>query len=105
MKNKRLKNYLKIGILLLGIPILFFTCEKGEQKQELESNFKTVQVNDAISFLNLNSQNLANRNSNESYLISVSDDIVQEEITDSNELLTILPATTIYDHHYSRILY
>lgn len=97
MKKQLLKNFLKIVILLLGIPILFFTCEQEEQIQELESNFKTVSIDDAISFLNLNNQNVANRSSSANYLISVSDDLVQEEITNSSssELLTILPATTI----------
>lgn len=38
MKKHQLKAYLKLGILLFGIPILFFTCEKDiEHEENLES--------------------------------------------------------------------
>ncbi|MBV7269475.1 hypothetical protein [Winogradskyella luteola] len=106
MKHRKLETYLKFGILILGIPILLFTCEKKEEEQTTEGNFKTVEINDALEFLNLNNQGIVNKTITEdSYLVSVSDNAVQEEITNSDELLTIFPATTIYDHHYSRILF
>jgi len=35
MKNLRLKNYLKFGILIIGVSLLFTTCEKEDASEEI----------------------------------------------------------------------
>ena len=36
MKHKRLKNYLKLGILLLGIPLIIYSCQKDDDFKDVE---------------------------------------------------------------------
>ncbi|WP_299112899.1 hypothetical protein [uncultured Winogradskyella sp.] len=92
-------------ILYLGLCITFFTCEKEDTTIDQQDHFKTVSIDDAIRFLDHNHLNTASRNPNEdTYLTSISTDMVQEEITHSDELITVVPVTTIYNSHYSRVL-
>ncbi len=50
MKQKRLKNYLKIGILLFGISVLLYACQKDSlndsQETEGEKEIKRISLNE-----------------------------------------------------------
>ena len=67
-----------------------------------QASVETVGVNEAINFLS--SKNVLSRGTSPDYVVFDLEGIVHEKITNSNELLTVVPATTIYEAHYSRIL-
>lgn len=52
MKQKRLKIYLKFGILLFGTSILFNSCQKDEISNAIEDFAKTEQIDYAKLSLN-----------------------------------------------------
>ncbi len=95
-----MKNLFKLIYLSIALSALF-GCEKEENGTAQNENFKTVSVDDAIGFLNLRTVKKTNANS---YLTNISTDVQQEQITNTDELLTIVPAATIHQQHYSRIL-
>ena len=91
-------------ILLLFITIVFTNCDKEEITTEQQSNIETVSINEAQNLFSSTKLSKASKSENEQYAIPILDFISQEEITDSEELLTIIPAYTIYEDVYSRIL-
>ena len=43
MKKHRLKNYLKLGVLLFGIPLILFTCQTDNiVQEEIVNNSKSL---------------------------------------------------------------
>ena len=52
MKHKRLKNYLKLGILLFGISLVLINCQKDELTFDANKqiNAKTVSFEEAKAF-------------------------------------------------------
>ena len=53
MKNRK-TNFIKLGILLFGISLLLFNCEKEDDTIKNQSNYKTVSINEALSYFNSN---------------------------------------------------
>lgn len=102
MKKSRLKNYLKIGILLFGISLTLFTCEKEESITEKNDYFKTVAIDNALEFLNQVRES-ENRSSEESYITSIANNVGYEDISNSNEQLAVIPVTTVYENLNSRL--
>ncbi|GGD19426.1 hypothetical protein [Hyunsoonleella pacifica] len=94
--------------LILVLFLCFFSCQTNEESIQDTSNIKTVSINDALSYLN--NKTIANRNtsakSNKTgiYITNISDEIRHEPLTDTNVLLTVIPATTVRSKLYSRIL-
>lgn len=82
--------------------LTFFTCEK-EEDFESQEPIKTVTVAEIKEALNSKNNSLRTTG-NDTYVTAHLDSITQEEITNSNELMTVIEAETIYPAHYSRIL-
>lgn len=100
-KNKFIK-LLKIGILFFGIPIILLNCEK-ETELDNKEPIETVSLNETLTYFNSN-QKKVRKSSNSNYVTPFLDSISQQEIINSNELITVINAKTIYEEHYSRIL-
>ncbi|QTD36297.1 hypothetical protein JL193_08975 [Polaribacter batillariae] len=101
MKNRKI-NFNKLGILLLGFSIFLFNCEK-EELIITEEVLETVSVNEALNLFKQN-KSLSKKSNTTTFLTPHLEKIVQEKMENTNKLLTIIPATTIYSEHYSRIL-
>ena len=102
MKNRK-TNFIKLGILLFGISLFLFNCEKEEVNQTIENNssLKTVSKKETVTFLN-NYKVLAKGNSsNLTYDISK---INFEDITNSDSKLAVIPAEFKNSKLYTRIL-
>lgn len=102
MKNRK-TNFIKFGILLFGISLFLFNCEKEEVNQTIERNsiLKTVSKKESLTFLN-GSKLLAKGNtSNLTYDISK---ISFENITNSDSKIAVIPAKISESNFYSRIL-
>lgn len=66
MKQKRLKNYLKLGVLLFGIPILIYSCQKDDSisQSEVEGNNSVSKIDFQTFSANVNHNETYNRISN-----------------------------------------
>ena len=106
MKKTNLKNYLKTGLLSFTIPFLLWNCESEnlDTIERQQNTVETVSVNEAVDFFTAKTAFRSAKSAGEDYVIPHLAHITQEEITNSNALLTVIPATTIYEEHYSRIL-
>lgn len=51
MKQKRLKNYLKLGILIFGTSLLFTNCQKDDTSSGQDENPETLQNNVKSSYV------------------------------------------------------
>lgn len=100
---KKMKNYLKPGILLLGISLLLWNCEKQDSFQQ-QNIIETVSIDEAVNFFNLEKSSVFAKSYNENYITPDLDKISHEKILNSNELLTVIPAITKYENLYTRIL-
>lgn len=103
MKKRKFKNYLKLGILLFGVSLFLFNCEKEEVNQTMENNssLKTVSKKESLTFLNNYKVQAKGNSSNLTYDISK---ISFENITNSESKLTVIPAKVEASNLYSRIL-
>ncbi|PQJ79638.1 hypothetical protein [Polaribacter porphyrae] len=101
--KKRKINFIKLGILLFGISLFLFNCEKGELNQvnKNTSLLKTVSKKESASFLTQNKTLAKGYNSYLTYDISK---ISFENITNSESKLTVIPAKVEGSSLYSRIL-
>lgn len=89
---------------LFFILISFFNCEKEEVTTDQQSNIETVSINEALDLFSQSYKtSKSSKTNNKQFIIPQVDKISQEEIINSNELLTIIPATT-FEGVYSRIL-
>lgn len=89
---------------LFFILISFFNCEKEEVTTDQQSNIETVSIEEALDLFSQSSKtSKSSKTNNNLFAIPELDKISQEEIINSNELLTIIPATT-FEGVYSRIL-
>ena len=105
MKNK-LKRYVRTGILYVGISFLLWNCESEnvDAVEEQQNLVETVPFYEAITFLTVKAASQSTKSAGEDYVVPHLRYISQEEIINSDALLTVLPATTTYKGHYSRIL-
>lgn len=102
--TKKIKNYLKLALLLLSVSFVLYNCDKEEIIKEQQSNIETVSVSEAFNLFSQNSKtNKTSKTSHTQFAIPDLDKISQEEIINSNELLTIIPAFTFQGVH-SRVL-
>ena len=97
------QTFLK-AILLLFITIVFTNCDKEEITTEQQGNIETVSITEVQNLFSIDEFSKNSKQKNEPYAIPNLDFISHEEITDSEELLTIIPAYTNYQNVYSRIL-
>lgn len=102
MKNRK-TNFIKLGMLLFGISLFLFNCEKEEVNQTIENNssLKTVSKKESITFLNDFKLLAKGNSSNLNYDISK---INFEDITNSDSKLTVIPAQFKNSKLYTRIL-
>ena len=98
-----MKNHLKLGILLVGISLLLLTCKK-EKSTIQHANLETLSREEVISYFEMAKVSSNVNSSNKKQVSPNLKGITQEKINNSSALLTIIPATTIYPEHYSRIL-
>ena len=101
--KRKLTNFLKLGVLFFGV-LLLWNCEKEDTLVQEDSIYKTVSVQESIDFLKRNKSGLYQKRKNQRYAVPFIEKITYEEIIDSDELLAVIPAITVYKKHYSRIL-
>jgi len=100
---RKMKNDLKIGVLLVGISLVLITCKK-EKSTIQQSNLETLSTEEVISYFEMQKTSSKANSDNKKQVTPNLKGITQEKIINSSALLTIIPATTIYAEHYSRIL-
>ena len=101
-----LKDYLKIGVLLFGVAVLLWRCESENvtSDQGQPHTVETVTINEALALFTAKPASNSAKTAGEAYIIPHLLHITQEEIINSDVFLTVIPATTIYEEYYSRIL-
>lgn len=106
MKKTSLKHYLKTALLGFTLPFLLWNCESEnvDPVKEQQNKVETVPVNKAIDFFTAKTASRSAKSAGEDYVIPHLEHISQETIINSDALLTVIPATTVYKQHYSRIL-
>jgi len=103
--KKRKTNFIKLGILLFGISLFLFNCEKENDTIKNQSNYNTVSINEALSYFNSNEKlRNSSKSYNETYVNPNLNNIYQEKLINSSEALTIVEAKTVFTKHYSRIV-
>ncbi len=86
---------------------LFFgitSCEKEQNINTETNSLKTISIDEAKDFLDSKIGSTISRNANDSYILSYSDYFSHEEIISNSEYMTVIPALTINEDLYSRIL-
>lgn len=102
-KNKnKFNKLLKTGILFFGISLLLWNCEKEEFLQN-DSIYKTVSIEESLSFLNYKTSLNSKGTSNLQLSIAL-DSAKHESLINSKEKITVIPATTRYNDISSRVL-
>lgn len=99
-----MKNCLKLGILLFGISLSLWNCQNDNEFIEQQSIFQTVSYEEALDFFNSDSESKSFESKSAVYFNPDLNNISQEVISNSEELLTIIPAEIIHKDNYSRIL-
>ncbi|MGC6431901.1 MAG: hypothetical protein ACON5F_12725 [Jejuia sp.] len=91
-------------LFILVCSVTLFKCDKEEIVAEQLNKIETVSINEALSvFPKTSVSNQFSKTTTNQFAVPNLDAITQEEIINSNELLTVIPATT-YQGVYSRIL-
>lgn len=100
---KKMKNDLKIGVLLVGISLVLITCKK-EKSTIQNANLETLSREEVTNYFEMPKTSSKANSDNKKQVTPNLKGITQEKIINSSALLTIIPTTTIYAEHYSRIL-
>ena len=105
MKNK-LKRYLRTGISGIGIAFLLWNCENESAGtlEEQSGTIATVSIDEAVNFFMIETISKPTKTDKKVCFIPDLSHISQEKIINSEALLTVIPATTKHENHYSRIL-
>lgn len=109
---RKVKNYLKIGLLLIGVLLTTVNCEKEKIEEELSVSdtvindlFETVSIEESKEFfINRKLKNLEARVYDPIELEPDLSRISQEEILNTSTKITVIPATTIHQDIETRIL-
>lgn len=101
---KKRRNYLKIGVLIICVSILLSNCSKEEYPDIEKKKIKTVEINEALNFLKINHPENLKNSLNTEYVSLDLNGIHLEDIKNSEEFITVLPATTKFKDDYSRII-
>ncbi|MFD0991699.1 hypothetical protein [Tenacibaculum geojense] len=107
MKTNKLRKLLKFGLVLFGLSLMLWNCEKEENQLNSSinnSNFiSTAAINEVQQFLD-DTNYSSKRTSNSFNLITDFDKLSYDKIENSNELLAVVPANIEGKKMYSRIL-
>lgn len=112
MKKKKLTNFLKMGVLLLGISLLLWNCVKENQDEipihnEIPPNelFKAVSIEETLDFFDKKKmeKGLFSR-IDEIGLEPDLENITQEELLNTDVEITVIPAKTNFQEINTRIL-
>lgn len=93
--------------LLFSITLLFNNCQNDdyERIEKPIGLLQTVSTKDAIKFLKQQKQNaLTSKSTQTASLVYDFDHVTQEEITNSDQLLTVVPLLSNNEQEYSRVL-
>ena len=102
MKNRK-TNYLKLGILFIGISLLLWNCNEENFIQQ-KSFIQTVEIQEALNLFELNEFKKNYESKSNQYFTFYTNKIHQEKIKNSNELLTIIPVSAANSEFYNRLL-
>jgi hypothetical protein len=97
------KKLFKIGFLLMGISLITLACRK-ERNESPPDGIETLSKDEVMSFLGKEENSLKPKNYDENYVTPDFNNISMEKLSNSSQLIAVIPATTIYPEHYSRIL-
>lgn len=98
------KDLFKRGVmLLLGLSMINSACKK-ERDESSKDGTKTLSKNEVLDYFYEGKDFSKPRNYDPDYVVPDLSQISNEKILNSSQLLTVIPATTIYPEHYSRIL-
>ena len=106
MKKRGLKNDIKTGLLGITMSFLLWNCENElvGTLEEPQSHIETVSVEEAVDFFRIENLSKTTKTDKKDYVTLDLSHISQEDIINSDALLTVIPVNTIYKNYYSRIL-
>ncbi len=102
---KKIYHFSKIGIYFIAF-LTLLQCQKDDLSNDHQKRIETVSFTEAIAILN--SYDLSNsKKTTDEELFIVPDPrgIYQEQLINSDELLTIIPAKNKYENVHSRIIF
>ena len=98
------KDLFKRGVmLLLGLSMINSACKK-ERDESSKDETKTISKKEVLNYFNEEKDFSKPRNYDPNYVVPDLSQISSDKILNSSQLLTVIPAATIYPEHYSRIL-
>ena len=91
--------------LLLIVPFLMLGCQKENLEIQPQEKLPIETVGDKEALEFLNNLNLYKTSQKEVQFVALQlDKMTREKLINSDQMLTVIPATTIYKDHYSRVL-
>jgi hypothetical protein len=107
MKTNQFKTRIQYCIFLLTLSFIIFNCTHENIENENSERYTTVEISKTLDFLNkkntTDTKNLSRSNSN--FINEIDDaNITLESISNTDAKLTIIPAKTGFDNHFSRIV-
>ena len=97
------KKLFKMGFLFMGISLITLACRK-ERNESPPDGIETLSKEEVMSFLGKEENSLKPKNYDGDYVTPDFNNISMEKLSNSSQLIAVIPATTIYPDHYSRIL-
>jgi len=97
------KKLFKMGFLFMGISLITLACRK-ERNESPPDGMETLSKEEVMSFLGKEENSLKPKNYDENYVTPDFNNMSMEKLSNSSQLIAVIPATTIYPEHYSRIL-
>jgi murein DD-endopeptidase MepM/ murein hydrolase activator NlpD len=90
-------------VLLLGLSLINFACKKEKQERPREE-IETLSKKEILDYFNYRNDSSQHQNYDPNFVSPDLTQISNEKILNSSQLISVIPATTIYAEHYSRIL-
>lgn len=100
-RKKQIVNLLKLGVFLFGFSLLLWNCEK-EDVIEQSKPFSSVSKNEILNILTSNNTYKSKKINYYSYNI---DDLKYDELTNTNEKLAVIPATTSFENLDTKLIF
>jgi hypothetical protein len=87
----------------MGISLITLACRK-ERNESPPDEMETLSREEVMNFLGKEENSLKPKNYDGDYVSPDFNNISMEKLSNSSQLIAVIPATTIYPEHYSRIL-
>jgi hypothetical protein len=98
------QSFISKFLLLFVLAIMLSNCQVEEDVVGQENKIQTVSLDEAISFLKQNPLKSISKTGKKTVSYPIFDAITQEKITNSDQLITVIPLSNANKQEYSRML-